>query len=70
METYDQEILIPEPSVKDITLNLPFPEIAERYIEIYFTTIHIAYPFILKSSFFQIYQKLKRATATEEIGMS
>ncbi len=70
METYDQEELIPEPSVKDTILNLPSPETAEKYLNVYFATIHIAYPFIPKSTFLQTYQKLRRATGTEEIGLS
>ena len=59
IETYDQEEL-PLHGANDWTktLELPSRELADSYVDIYFTTIHVAYPFICKPSFMVRYEKL------------
>lgn len=56
-ESYDQgESLVFSDKVTSPTLLLPVFEEAKRYINAYFTTIHIAYPFIPESIFVQEYK--------------
>jgi hypothetical protein len=57
MQSYDQEEFpFQSPSSHGARLHLPSKEIADKYIEIYFCTIHIAYPFIYKPSFIVRYE--------------
>ncbi|KUJ10759.1 uncharacterized protein LY89DRAFT_710532 [Mollisia scopiformis] len=54
-QSYDQEILRLE--THGGRHNLPTKEVADAYIEIYFFTIHIAYPFLNKPSFMVRYAR-------------
>ena len=57
MQSYDQEeVLFESPNGNGAHLHLPSREIADKYIEIYFCTIHIAYPFICRPSFMTHYE--------------
>ncbi|KAL9476095.1 hypothetical protein ACSS6W_005936 [Trichoderma asperelloides] len=59
-ESYDQgENLVPSNEVPCPTILLPAFEEAKHYIDAYFTTIHIAYPFIPESPFIQIYKTIR-----------
>ncbi|BFZ63151.1 hypothetical protein YB2330_004271 [Saitoella coloradoensis] len=49
---YDASPQLPDP------YELPTKEVADRYVEVYSSTIHIAYPFICKSTFFATYDSL------------
>ena len=53
-QSYDQGVLHLE--THDSRQHLPTKEKADSYIEIYFFTIHIAYPFLSKSSFMARYE--------------
>lgn len=68
METYDQDDPIPQMPIKD--LDLPPPEIAEQYLDAYFNTIHIAYPFIRKSSLIRAYRSYREDAVSEDVGTS
>jgi hypothetical protein len=57
-QSYDQEILHLE--THDGRQNLPTKDMADAYIEIYFSTIHIAYPFLSKPSFMARYERFWR----------
>jgi hypothetical protein len=47
--------------------NLPTKELANTYVEIYFSTIHIAYPFVNKPSFTEKYERFwKENTEVKE----
>jgi hypothetical protein len=70
MDSYEQEDPIPQRLLSEVSLELPSPEVAEEYIEIYFTTIHIAYPFIPKSTFIRVYKKLRESSVYEDIDIS
>lgn len=59
MQSYDQEeptFDFENPNGHGGRLHLPSREIADKYIDIYFCTIHIAYPFICKQSFMVRYE--------------
>lgn len=57
MQGYDQEELsFQSPNGHGGRLHLPSRDIADKYIDIYFCTIHIAYPFIYKPSFMVNYE--------------
>lgn len=59
-ESYDQgDSLLPSNKPSCPTILLPVFEEAEHYINAYFTTIHIAYPFIPESPFIQNYKALE-----------
>ncbi|KAK8917850.1 putative transcriptional regulatory protein [Metarhizium anisopliae] len=59
-ESYDQgESLVSPDKAACKTILLPVLEEAQQYITAYFTTIHIAYPFIPESRFMQDYKALR-----------
>jgi hypothetical protein len=69
MQSYDQEELpFQTPNGQEGSLHLPSREIAEKYIDIYFCTIHIAYPFICKASFMVRYENFRKGDF--EVGKS
>ena len=69
IQSYDQEELsFQTPNGHAGRLHLPSREIAEKYIDIYFCTIHIAYPFISKSSFMARYENFRNGDF--EVGKS
>ncbi|KAH8803655.1 fungal-specific transcription factor domain-containing protein [Xylogone sp. PMI_703] len=58
IQSYDQGVLHLEPQdTHQYRSDLPTKELADAYIDIYFFTIHIAYPFVDKSLFMQRYEK-------------
>ena len=67
-QSYDQEILHLE--THDGRQNLPTKEMADAYIEIYFFTIHIAYPFLSKPSFMARYERFWRGDKDVDEGPS
>jgi hypothetical protein len=69
IQSYDQEELsFQTPNGHGGRLHLPSREVAEKYIDIYFCTIHIAYPFISKSSFMARYENFRKGDY--EVGKS
>ncbi|KAK9444983.1 hypothetical protein VB005_01444 [Metarhizium brunneum] len=59
-ESYDQgESLVSADKAACKTILLPVLEEAQQYITAYFTTIHVAYPFIPESRFMQDYKTLR-----------
>ncbi len=59
--SYDQGTLhLERPARYDIDVELPAKDLADEYINIYFCTIHIAYPFICKPSFMELYDRYWR----------
>jgi len=67
-QSYDQEILHLE--THDGRQNLPTKDMADAYIEIYFFTIHIAYPFLNKPSFMARYERFWRGEKEVDKGPS
>lgn len=59
VDSYDQEEAIPARQMEFELSAMPDPVQAEQYMEAYFSTIHIAYPFVPKSSFMRRYQSLR-----------
>lgn len=58
IQSYDQGVLHLEArDGPERQSDLPTRELADTYIEIYFFTIHIAYPFVSKPSFMARYEK-------------
>lgn len=57
IQSYDQdELPFESPNGRGGRLHLPSKELADKYIDIYFCTIHVAYPFISKPSFMVHYE--------------
>jgi len=67
-QSYDQEVLHLE--THDGRQTLPTKDIADAYIEIYFFTIHIAYPFLSKPSFMARYESFWRGDMEVDEGPS
>jgi hypothetical protein len=58
IQSYDQGVLLLEKrDGLDIYTDLPTRGMADTYVDIYFFTIHIAYPFICKPSFMALYER-------------
>jgi hypothetical protein len=58
IQSYDQGILhLERQDHYNIDVDLPTKGLADEYINIYFSTIHIAYPFICKPSFIELYDR-------------
>lgn len=69
MDSYEQDDA-DDAAACEASVDLPSPEVAERYLEIYFTTIHVAYPFIPRSSFMKTYRNVRERGVTENIDFS
>lgn len=70
MHSYEQDDPLPPNTVREVSLELPSPEIAEKYMDIYFSTIHIAYPFIPKSTFIRMHKKVREFGVCEDVEIS
>jgi hypothetical protein len=58
IQSYDQGTLHLERQGRyDIDLDLTAKDLADEYINIYFSTIHIEYPFICMPSFMELYDR-------------
>ena len=57
--SYEQEVGTPGVAALDVPHHLPSPEAAAEYLDIYFSTVHIAYPFVPKSAFMARYRQLR-----------
>jgi hypothetical protein len=58
IQSYDQGTLHLERQDRyDIEVDLPAKDKADEYIDIYFCTIHLAYPFVCKPSFMELYDR-------------
>jgi Fungal specific transcription factor domain len=61
LDGYDQEDnYMAGPNAGRIAANPPSRQLADTYIDIYFSTIHIAYPFVCKPVFIANYEKFWR----------
>ncbi|CAK7269819.1 hypothetical protein SEPCBS119000_003766 [Sporothrix epigloea] len=57
LASYEQDDFSPESTAvqTDVPADLPDPATAQRYLDIYFSTIHVAYPFLPRALFMQTY---------------
>lgn len=66
MDSYEQDDLSPgSVRASDVPLELPNVADADRYLDIYFSTIHVAYPFLQKTTFMSIYRSIREDGLTE-----
>ncbi|CAK7265235.1 hypothetical protein SEPCBS57363_001481 [Sporothrix epigloea] len=58
MTSYEQDDFSPESTAahSDIPANFPDSATAQRFLDIYFSTIHVAYPFLPRALFMQTYR--------------
>ncbi len=61
LDSYEQDDMAPQNRAVSTSLELPAPNLADEYIDTYFSTIHIAYPFVPRSSFLRIYAKARES---------
>lgn len=66
MDSYEQDDAH-DPATFDASIDIPSPEVADDYLEMYFSTIHVAYPFIPRTSFMKTYRDLRKNEVTENI---
>lgn len=60
LDSYEQDDPVhKEESISSASVELPSPELAEEFLDIYFSTIHVAYPFIQREPFLQMYRCLR-----------
>lgn len=69
MDSYEQDD-VDDAAACDASVDLPSPEVAEGYLDIYFTTIHVAYPFIPRSSFTKMYRDVRDNGVSDDIDFS
>ncbi len=63
-QSYDQGVLYLETrDGRESLADLPTKKMADTYIDIYFFTIHIAYPFVNKPSFIERYERFSKGDA-------
>lgn len=68
--SYEQEdMAIPIP-IKDVTIDIPSLQLADTYIEIYFSTIHIAYPFVSKCAMTRMNRHIRTEGITKDTDVS
>jgi hypothetical protein len=71
VDSYEQDGPLPDNTVPgDPSIGLPNPDVADQYLDIYFSTIHIAYPFISRAPFMKTYKDLRESNGTLEIDSS
>ncbi|KAH8882103.1 hypothetical protein GQ53DRAFT_701463, partial [Thozetella sp. PMI_491] len=62
LDSYEQDSQIPPAHVFDSpAIELPSPEKEQQLIDVYFSTIHLAYPFVPQSVFMANYSKMRTA---------
>lgn len=69
MDSYEQDDA-DDPAACVASVELPSPEIADGYLDMYFSTIHVAYPFIPRLSFMKTYRKVREHGVTEDTDIS
>jgi len=57
VDSYEQEGEVRQASIDDCQAFLPTRATADNYLEIYFSTIHIAYPFVWRPGFMERYDE-------------
>lgn len=67
---YEQDELDSSKSLAELSLELPDREVVEDALDIYFSTIHIAYPFLMRSSLTHVYEHFKHRKTVEESSTS
>ncbi|MCJ1333100.1 hypothetical protein MMC10_009794 [Thelotrema lepadinum] len=70
IDNYDQDEVDSQEADSGVPIQLPSNELVEEYLELYFATIHIAYPFIPQQTFLQTYKALRNGSANERVDAS
>ena len=66
MDSYElDDAALPSAPGGIITLELPSSDLADTWLDAYFSTIHIAYPFVQKSTFMRTYGTVSKAGCVE-----
>jgi hypothetical protein len=63
---YDHEEPNPSNYPDDVFMDMPSHGVVENYLKTYFTTIHIAYPFICETTFLRRYKSLRLSGITSD----
>ena len=70
LDSYEKEEASPQHLSKLFPLELPSRDLADRYIEIYFSTIHVAYPFICQQTFRQDYAAFWQSRSLTDVSQT
>lgn len=63
MESYERDVGDLDLTLRRVAFDLPDKSLADRLVDVYFGTIHIAYPFICRQQFLQDYQSFWERSA-------
>ena len=70
VDNYDQDDVNSQDANSGFPIQLPSIELVEEYLNLYFATIHIAYPFIPQQVFLRTYKALRNGSADETVDAS
>lgn len=71
MDSYEQDDLLPRDApLPEVAIELPSPEIADELLDVYFSTVHVAYPFLQKSIFMSTYKNIRDGGSTKDVDSS
>jgi hypothetical protein len=70
LDSYEQDDSMPPTPIRDVSVDMPPREIAESYFDVYFSTIHIAYPFVSRPVITGVYEQVKREGVSEDMDVS
>ena len=63
IESYEQDTDTPSHSPEELPPGLPAQDATNECLEIYFSTIHLAYPFIPQGSFYETFRRLRKGNS-------
>ena len=73
MDSYEQDDPVRTDQIAatcGISIDLPSPETADEFLDIYFSTIHVAYPFIQKPVFMATYRRIRESGSMKDVDTS
>ncbi len=71
MDSYEQDDPVrADTATCDVSVDLPSTETADEFLDIYFSTVHVAYPFIQKPVFMATYRQIRDSGSTKDVDTS
>jgi hypothetical protein len=71
LDSYEQDDPVrADTATCDVSVDLPSIETADEFLDIYFSTVHVAYPFIQKPVFMATYRQIRDSGSTKDVDTS
>jgi hypothetical protein len=67
IDSYEQDEVQRQATIDEDQVYLPKRATVDNYVEIYFSTIHIAYPFVWRPGFMETYEKFWQSESLEKL---